>query len=210
MRADHFYVWTQSNYNQWYNGAIWASAWCFGFVKKKKSSGQTFFLTSQSGDAKASSASMIPLPSYIWRVPETCGLKLIPPELLEDLVINPCPVSTSQSSFITIPVRCGSSYLGRVFFSSGRNTLHIVRWSTSLRCACTQIYIVQCPPPNATLSCDTQLASSRSYLGKWVLCLGRVPCVVTWAFGQSPVFSSIQYSVVFPQVLTARWSSLLK
>ena len=135
---------------------------------------------------------------------KTCGLKLIPPELLEDLVINPCPVSTSQSSFITIPVCCGSSYLGRVFFSSGRNTLHIVRWSTSLRCACTQIYIVQCPPPNATLSCDTQLAGSRSYLGKWVLCLGRVPCVVTWAFGLSPVFSSIQYSAVFPQVLTAR------
>ena len=142
--------------------------------------------------------------------PRTCGLKLIPPELLEDLVINPCPVSTSQSSFITIPVHCGSSCLGRVFFSSGRNTLHFVHWSalhiwsTFLRCARTQIYIVQCPPPNAILSCDTQLAGSRSYLGKWVLCLGRVPCVVTWAFGQSPVFSSIQYSAVFPHVSTAR------
>ena len=82
---------------------------------------------------------------HIWRVPETCGLKLIPPELLEDLVINPCPVSTSQSSFITIPVHCGSSCLGRVFFSSGRNTLHFVRWSalhiwsTSLQCTLVSI-----------------------------------------------------------------------
>ena len=58
--------------------------------------------------------------------------------------------------------------------------------------------------PNAILSCDTQLTGSRSYLGKWVLCLGRVPCVVTWAFGLSPVFSSIQYSAVFPNASTAR------
>ena len=158
MRSDHFYVWTQSNNNQWYNCAIWASSRCFGFVKKKKSSGQTFFLTSQSGDAKASSASMIPLASYIWRVPETCGLKLIPPELLEDLVINPCPVSTSQSSFITIPVCCGSSCLGRVFFSSGRNTLHFVHWSalhiwsTSLRCAHTNLHC-----PMSATQCNTFL-----------------------------------------------------
>ena len=69
---------------------------------------------------------------------------------------------------------------------------------------------LHCPTHNATLSCDTQLAGSRSYLGKWVLCLGRVPCVVTWAFGQSPVFNSIQYSAVFQNVPTARWSSLWK
>ena len=93
---------------------------------------------------------------HIWRVPESCGLKLIPPELLEDLVINPCPVSTSPSSFITIPVHCGSSCLGRVFFSSGRNTLHFVRWSalhiwsTSLRCARTNLHC-----PMSATQCNT-------------------------------------------------------
>ena len=189
-----------------------------GLWKRKKSSGQTSFFSNLTIWWRLSKQRIHdPIAKlYIWRVPETCGLKLIPPELLEDLVINPCPVSTSQSSFITIPVHCGSSCLGRVFFSSGRNTLHFVHWSalhiwsTFLRCARTQIYIVQCPPPTAILSCDTQLAGSRSYLGKWVLCLGRVPCVVTWAFGLSPVFSSIQYSAAFQNVPTSRWSSLWK
>ena len=147
---------------------------------------------------------MISLPSYKWRVPETCGLKLSPPELLEDLVINPCPVSTSQSSFITIPVRCGSSYLGRVFFSSGRNTLHIVRWSTSLRCAHTNLHC-----PMSATQCNTFLwhtvSQQQVIFGEVGVMFGtRALCghLGIWAVSSiqpSAVFNTQQYSQMFLQ-----------
>ena len=173
------------------------ASWCLGFVKKKKSSGQTFLLPYNLVTFKQAVHpwSNCRVTYMKWRVPETCGLKLIPPELLEDLVINPCPVSTSQSSFITIPVHCGSSCLGRVFFSSGRNTLHFVHWSalhiwsTSLRCARTQIYIVQHTmqhfPVTHSKPAAGHIWGSGCYV--WDAC-------PVWSLGH---LGSLQYSAVF-------------
>ena len=218
MRADHFYVWTQSNNNQWYNGAIWASSCLLvpRVCEKEKVLGTNFFLTLQSGDVQTSSASMIPLPSYIYEVKSPWNLwpKTNSPRVVgrlghqslssvnqsELIHYNPCAlwvklpwegVLLLWEKYTALCTLVSIAYLEHVSKMRSHTNLH-------------------CPTHNATLSCDTQLAGSRSYLGKWVLCLGRVPCVVTWAFGQSPVFNSIQYSAVFQNVPTARWSSLWK